>query len=492
MSDGKNILRKFLKENLIESTLGSITNFQEIGEGGCGLVYKCNIDRLEIVCKFLINSSSTKLARFTSEYLNVNLLPSSNLISKLINMESIVIDDQVFPYYLMKKYDCSLVNKRPKSPTIEQLKKLFSFLCASLNFIHCHGVIHRDLKPENILCEGDDYVLADFGIASFAPELFDIHPETKKGERIGNYKFSAPEQTESNTSASVTMDIYALGQICQWFVTGCIHRGTSRERFTTKIENSEIIDSVVDKCLSNNPNERFQSIKEINDYIDVIKKKQKKPDPYRYLQNYGMVMSSSFPKINKKITLIENKNEINRFINNFSNYDFDNYLWWTDGTGSNPVTFKYLNDNIWLMDGYETTINKIWVYFDSLLCKDFALLQLGKMPSFGIYQNVNEYEEAALVDDKFYITRTEFDNAHAEINGEIIKLSEHNVEIRCRYLIDWYVFIITSFHCMNHINAEQYVSDFIKGITTFESCEPSLKLLLKQVGHMKYDDCFYE
>lgn len=52
---------------------------------------------------------------------------------------------------------------------------------------------------------------------------------TRTGERLGNRLFSAPEQENANTKPAKTMDIYAIGQVLQWFATGETHRGTGRE-----------------------------------------------------------------------------------------------------------------------------------------------------------------------------------------------------------------------------------------------------------------------
>jgi hypothetical protein len=64
-----------------------------------------------------------------------------------------------------------------------------------------------------------------------APVLSSIMAETRKGERLANREFSAPEQEpRGSDDPQSTMDIYAVGQLIQWLVTGNVHMGTGCTR----------------------------------------------------------------------------------------------------------------------------------------------------------------------------------------------------------------------------------------------------------------------
>jgi hypothetical protein len=123
--------------------------------------------------------------------------------------------------------------------TADGFLNLFKFLISTIEKIHNEGIIHRDIKPENILIENNNYLLADFGIASFNPEIFKIIAETDKKERVGNRLFSAPEQEEKGVEAHPTMDIYAIGQVLQWYATGSTHRGTGRQKIIQSKKRSD-------------------------------------------------------------------------------------------------------------------------------------------------------------------------------------------------------------------------------------------------------------
>lgn len=485
MSDAKNILRRFLKDNNLQSSLGEVTITREIGEGGNGLVFEGTLHDTPIAIKFLINPDRHKLTRFQAEYLNVVMLPSNKFVAKPLLYQEFIISEDKFSAIMLKKYDGHL--KRPETPTKEALRSLTQFLLDSLHFIHSHGIIHRDLKPENILQEGETYFLADFGIASYNPEMFRLMADTRKGERLGNRKFSAPEQEEGGVEAHPTMDIYAFGQLVQWFITGSIHRGTQRTQISSIIPNSEVYDFIIDGCLANNPSQRFQSVTDIkkaaNDFIQSRKEpEQKRPefiDPFdNYLYPFADAARVTFPKVSGGVVYTDDKKRIDRFISKLSDHDFDTRLWWTDGMRDMYFKFTKIDDETWLMgdgkNGDEVRVKSMWLYYSPSVYGDVVLLTMEAMPPFGVYEereiNLDEYhaiglipsEEAVLIDNKYYITRAEFDNGFAEINDEVMELTGHEKAVRTRYLDSYSVFIGTTFHNVLQRESESNIRAFIK------------------------------
>lgn len=102
------------------------------------------------------------------------------------------------------------------------LLAMFGQLCHAVGAAHTVGVVHRDLKPENIfLADGRRSGLPfmvkvlDFGIAKIAAEA-----KTTETAAIGTPAWMAPEQTSRGRPVGPQTDVWALGLIAFWMLTG--------------------------------------------------------------------------------------------------------------------------------------------------------------------------------------------------------------------------------------------------------------------------------
>lgn len=386
----KNKFRNFLKENKNKITLniGEITIGKLLGEGANGLVYSGEIFDQEFAFKFLLSETTgatkdKKIQRFLAEYFNIKQLNDNNLIVKYIDYDTLEITDAdgdyEVPIIIMKKYLGALESLNMIDDLEEQAKQfenIFTFLLDSIEIIHNGGVIHRDIKPENILKSEKCYVLADFGIASYNPEQFKILAETKKSERIGNRLFSAPEQENPGIKANCTMDIYAIGQILHWLIFNETHKGTNRKNISSVNPSLSLYDLIIDKCLSNNPEQRFQSILEIRTFIDGYQRPER--DLWYYLYQFDSLLVESFPKNEYGIVYSEDTTRIdylfglmkereNIFIKNIDFMDVK-LIWWHDG--SRNTSFKLTSkviviENLHLVPfGFKKGKSSAWSFFD--------------------------------------------------------------------------------------------------------------------------------
>ena len=243
----------------------------------------------------------------------------------------------------------------------------------ALKSLEENNIIHRDLKPENILMDQEgNYIVTDFGIAHFEDDKYPIKDLTKKGDRLANWEFSAPEQINNGQITPAT-DIYALGQILYWYCFGSVNRGTGGRHLQEIFQNDNVgkMDAIIYKCLSNEPMERFQSIEEIENEYNQVKKR--KIDVYDDMYTFNDVVRSVLPEAYRLPYETENSKIIEELIQKLDEAIFNQELWYNTGLGNNEFTkIEHLKNGNYLLCGREIIIEKIYAlvtnnYYDDLL-----------------------------------------------------------------------------------------------------------------------------
>ncbi|MCC7290725.1 MAG: serine/threonine protein kinase [Phycisphaerales bacterium] len=173
-----------------------------------------------------------------------------------------------------RREDDSGPNRRARLfSTIELLIKV----CQAVHAAHLRGVIHRDLKPSNIRVKADgEPMILDFGLAKFeSPEARQETEITQSGQFLGSLPWASPETIGGQPDrADVRSDVYALGVITYQTLTGRFPYDVSGpwRAVCERIEHEDPIrpsrlardlhaelDSIVLKCLSKDPDRRYQS-----------------------------------------------------------------------------------------------------------------------------------------------------------------------------------------------------------------------------------------
>lgn len=488
----KDILRNFIKDNgkTINIQLGEVSKLKQLGEGGNGLVYSGILNNQELAIKFLVEEGKRKLVRFKAEYFNINLISRDKSIVSYIDYDEINVKDNVFPCIIMKKYDGSLKSlKKGIEVNEKEIFKFYNFLIKTIKLIHKQGIIHRDLKPENILINDGEYVLSDFGIASYNEEMFSYKPETTDKERLGNYNFSAPEQAYGGAIPKATMDIYSIGQLCQWFVFNVTHKGTNRKRFSEVLENNdkiEVLDSIINKCLANNPDERYQSIEEIIENFSFRIDAKRKADPFDEMYLLNDSIRRTEPESYRKIKCVCDNNTLKNLICNINNEEFkDGHLWFSSGNSNYYVNrLEYLSGNSILLNETELFIEKVWLYSNDSLYDDLIILQ-AKTENIEYYDiDGEESTHVNIINGEYYIKPEIAQSGYVKIDNKIIKLSEVQNEYRDRYNDIRYFFIGTEWNC-------SIIPENDSVLEKFQSCdanENTIKELLKNIREHKHID----
>jgi serine/threonine protein kinase len=97
------------------------------------------------------------------------------------------------------------VSKPPLA--VEFVSTLVQHLAEGLAYIHGQGIIHRDLKPANILRVGNNWKLADFGIARSLQDGTSTY--TNPSQQIGTIAYMPPESYGGRISSA--WDLWSLG-----------------------------------------------------------------------------------------------------------------------------------------------------------------------------------------------------------------------------------------------------------------------------------------
>jgi len=123
-----------------------------------------------------------------------------------------------------------------QAPGIEDRLDRFLELCEAVSYAHQRLVIHRDIKPGNILIdEAGKARLLDFGIAKLLTPDTSDPTLTVAGVAPMTASYAAPEQVQGKLVTTAT-DVYQLGLVLYWLLTGSQAQPLSRTTRASEIE----------------------------------------------------------------------------------------------------------------------------------------------------------------------------------------------------------------------------------------------------------------
>jgi len=211
------------------TVIGRYKLLQQIGEGGCGVVYMAEQEepvRRRVALKIIKLGMDTKqvIARFEVERQALAMMDHPN-IARILDAGATETGRPYFVMELVRGVRITEYCDQNNLPTADRLQ-LFMQICLAVQHAHQKGVIHRDIKPSNILVSLHDDVpvpkVIDFGIAKAIGErLTDKTVFTRFEQFIGTPAYMSPEQTGvSGLDIDTRSDIYALGILLYELLTG--------------------------------------------------------------------------------------------------------------------------------------------------------------------------------------------------------------------------------------------------------------------------------
>ncbi len=210
--------------------IGHYKLLQQVGEGGCGVVYMAEQQepiRRRVALKIIKLGMDTKqvIARFEAERQALALMDHPN-IAKVLDAGA---TDTGRPYFVMELVRGIKITEYcdENNLSTEERLNLFMQVCHAIQHAHQKSIIHRDIKPSNILVTINDGVpvpkVIDFGIAKATggQPLTDKTLFTAFEQFIGTPAYMSPEQAEmTSLDIDTRSDIYALGVLLYELLTG--------------------------------------------------------------------------------------------------------------------------------------------------------------------------------------------------------------------------------------------------------------------------------
>ncbi|KAB2880633.1 protein kinase [bacterium] len=278
---------------MIGKTILQYEILEQLGEGGMGVVYKAKdtkLDRL-VALKFLpanVSSTDADRQRFMQEAKSAATLSHPNICTVYDVQE---FDGQLF--IAMEYIEGETLRDRKNNISFKQSIDIGIQVAEALAAAHEKGIIHRDIKPENVMLRKDGRAqIMDFGLAKQqgASRL------TKQGSTVGTIGYMSPEQVQGFNVDHRT-DIFSFGVLLYELVSGqSPFKGMHETAIIYEIVNVDAepvsiikpdlptdLDAILLECLAKDPDERYQSAKEIVKDLRKLKRESSKQTASRVL-----------------------------------------------------------------------------------------------------------------------------------------------------------------------------------------------------------------
>jgi serine/threonine protein kinase len=276
-----------------------------LGNGGFGITYLATHNFLEkqvaikevyspTFCKRNNDGTLTGLSD-NFDVFKRNFFAEARTLAKFSNNKNIVQVSDIFNenntiYFVMDYVEGhslqEFIDKKGILPFSQAIKYTIDILTALIE-VHQNNILHRDIKPANLLIRNTDkeIILIDFGIArEFTQD------ETLTQTAMISVGYAPPEQSVSSHKRTASMDLYSVGAVLYFCLTGKRPQTNNelsvQDYISAKQLNSAIpktLDDLISKAIKQKPHKRFQSAEEMikslrdlsEDNVPKIEKTQK-------------------------------------------------------------------------------------------------------------------------------------------------------------------------------------------------------------------------
>src|SRR5438105_726648 len=264
-------------------TLGRYNIERTLGKGAMGVVYEGLDPRLgrRVAIKTILKSH---LDEDTAKDYSMRFVREAQAVARL-NHPNIV---QVYDFgeegdiaYLVMEFikgkELKTFFDANERFDLKEAVRIMCELCDALDFAHNAGIIHRDIKPANVMLDAQARTkLTDFGVARVQDSDKTSVERTQAGTMVGTPAYMSPEQITGGQLDKRT-DVFSAGIILYQFLAGeKPFTGSGAWTIAKKIIQEEpplpsslnnavtpLFDAVVNKALAKNPDQRYQSARDL-------------------------------------------------------------------------------------------------------------------------------------------------------------------------------------------------------------------------------------
>jgi serine/threonine-protein kinase len=264
-------------------TLGRYTIERTLGKGAMGVVYEGVDPRLgrRVAIKTILK---TQLDAETAKDYSTRFVREAQAVARL-NHPHIV---QVYDFgeegdiaYLVMEFikgkELKTFFDANERFDLKEAVRIMAELCDALDLAHNAGIIHRDIKPANVMLDAQARTkLTDFGVARVQDSNKTSVERTQAGTMVGTPAYMSPEQITGG-NIDRRSDVFSAGIILYQFLTGeKPFTGSGAWTIAKKIMQEDpllpsslnnaitpLFDAVVNKALAKNPDQRFQSARDL-------------------------------------------------------------------------------------------------------------------------------------------------------------------------------------------------------------------------------------